>query len=137
MLPLEIDLERFGTHLKQMRSFLWSIDIINKRNKSKFRHLFLFTCLHILPIMILYGMGNIEKWLHFFQIRVFYNVKIYWCNLVLGRSWFGLRFSFWRHTKGSGGLRFGYVHWRRSALNSAGEFPENFGEFSPIQHFII
>ena len=23
-------------------------------------------------------------------------------------------------------------HWRRSALNSAGAFPENFGEFSPI-----
>ena len=26
----------------------------------------------------------------------------------------------------------GYYHWRRSALNSAGAFPENFGEFSPI-----
>ena len=25
-----------------------------------------------------------------------------------------------------------YVHWRRSALNSAGAFPENFGEFAPI-----
>ena len=24
------------------------------------------------------------------------------------------------------------MHWRRSALNSAGAFPENFGEFSPI-----
>ena len=24
-------------------------------------------------------------------------------------------------------------HWRRSALNSAGAFPVNFGEFSPIQ----
>ena len=30
-----------------------------------------------------------------------------------------------------------YLHWRRSALNSAGAFPENFGEFSPIQHFIL
>ena len=24
------------------------------------------------------------------------------------------------------------IHWRRSAVNSAGAFPENFGEFSPI-----
>ena len=32
-------------------------------------------------------------------------------------------------------------HWRRSALNSAGAFPENFGEFSPQKptyaHFIL
>ena len=36
-----------------------------------------------------------------------------------------------------GVIGFTYMHWRRSALNSAGAFPENFGEFSPIQHFII
>ena len=32
-------------------------------------------------------------------------------------------------------------HWRRSALNSAGAFPENFGEISPQKptyaHFIL
>ena len=34
-----------------------------------------------------------------------------------------------------------HLHWRRSALNSAGAFPENFGEFSPQKptyaHFIL
>ena len=60
MILLEIDLEQFGTHLKK-RKVSYDLMISLERNKSKFRHLFLFPCLHILPIMILYGMGNIEK----------------------------------------------------------------------------